>query len=307
MGPPVPLPPPPALAPPFPSPVVSPVATPDASQSVSSAPEIFLGSPSLPPVIEHDEPEPIQPPVVTRAYEHTIHEGPRLVGTGATRVLAAAGWLGSAVAYTIAAVALSKSYRHITSDNWRAAFDSIRWLVPLMISSFGMAYLGWVVWATLAALNGHRVAPLASSPFLPPLAYVFGPAAAAVASVYKPEHNGAWVTCAIVWVCIGHGFVLLSLRSSARRIGADADQFTKLIWFPLASLGYRVIAMGVLPDTSFNNSTWFALLVVIDVTLMMATAHAVWRAMNSFDQACTRDPYASVENQLPAFMASAHR
>jgi hypothetical protein len=40
---------------------------------------------------------------------------------------------------------------------------------------------------------------------------------------------------------------------------------------------------------------------------MMATAHAVWRAMHSFDQACARDRYRSVENQLPAFMASAHR
>jgi hypothetical protein len=29
--------------------------------------------------------------------------------------------------------------------------------------------------------------------------------------------------------------------------------------------------------------------------------------MHSFDQACARDRYRSVENQLPAFMASAHR
>jgi len=249
----------------------------------------------------------MQAPIITRAYEHTTHQLPHLVGTGATRVLAAAGWLGSAVGYTIAAVALSKSYRHITSDNWRLAFDEIRWLVPLMISSFGMAYLGWVLWATLAALNGHRVAPLASSPFLPPIAYLFGPAAAVVASIYKPEYNGTWVACAIAWVCIGHLFVLLSLRSSAKRIGADPDQFTKLIWLPLASLGYRVIAMVVLPDTSFDNSTWFALLVVVDVILMMSTALVVWRAMNAFDRACAHDPYESVENQLPAFMAAGHR
>jgi hypothetical protein len=101
--------------------------------------------------------------------------------------------------------------------------------------------------------------------------------------------------------------VLLSLRGSARRIGADAHQFTKLIILPLASLGYRVIATTVLPQTSFNNTTFFAILVVIDVILMMATAIAVWRAMHSFDQACARDRYSSVENQLPAFMASAHR
>jgi hypothetical protein len=47
--------------------------------------------------------------------------------------------------------------------------------------------------------------------------------------------------------------------------------------------------------------------VVIDVSLMMATAVAVWRAMHSFDLACARDRYSAVENQLPAFMAAAHR
>jgi hypothetical protein len=267
----------------------------------------IAAAPSLPPLLEHHEPELIQPPVVTRAYEHTTHRGPDLIGTGATRVLAAAGWLGSAVGYTVAAVALSKSYRHITADNWRQALDEIHWLLPLMISSFGMAYLGWVVWATLAAINGHRVAPLASSPWLPPLAYLFGPAAAAAGSIYRPEFNGLWLAGAIGWVCIGHSVVLISLRSSAKRIGADSDQFSRLFWFPLASLGYRMIATTVLPDTSFDNSTWFAALVTIDVILMMATAVAVWRAMHSFDLACARDRHSSVENHLPAFMAAAHR
>ena len=176
-----------------------------------------------------------------------------------------------------------------------------------MISSFGMAYLGWVVWATMAAINGHRVAPLASSPWMPPIAYLLGPIAAAVASIYKPESNGCGSSGRIVWVCIGHCVVLMSLRSSAKRIGADSDQFSRLFWFPLASLGYRGIATTVLPDTSFNNTTWFALLVTIDVILMMATAVAVWRAMHSFDLACARDRHSSVENQLPAFMAAAHR
>jgi hypothetical protein len=272
-----------------------------------SAPELLINcAPSLPPAVEHDEPESMQPPVVTRAYEHSHHDGPALVGTGATRVLAAAGWLGSVVGYTVAAVALSKSYRHINADNWRGAVDEIRWLLPVMVSSFGMAYLGWVVWATLAAINGHRVAPLASSPWLPPIAYLFGPAAAAAGSIYRPELNGFWVGGAIVWVCIGHGVMLLSLRSSARRIGADADQFSRLIWLPLASIGYRIIATVVLPQTSFDSTTWFAVLVTIDVLLMISTAFSVWRAMHSFDQACARDRH-SVENQLPAFMAAAHR
>jgi hypothetical protein len=101
--------------------------------------------------------------------------------------------------------------------------------------------------------------------------------------------------------------VLLSLRSSARRIGADAGQFTKLIIFPLSSVGYRVIATVVLPGTSFNNTALFTLLVVVDLTLMLATAFAVWRAMHSFDHACARDRYKTVDGQLPAFMAGAHR
>ena len=293
----------------WPSPASDPLPPPAAAFTASPAPDLYIiGAPSLPPASEAErhEPEPLQMPVVTRAYEHSEHHGPTLVGTGATRVLAAAGWLGSAVGYSVAAVALSKSYRHITSDNWRAAFDHVHWLLPLMISSFGMAYLGWVVWATLAAINGHRVAPLASSPWLPPFAYLFGPIAAAVVSINKPEWNGVLVASAVIWVCLWHGFVLVSLRSSARRIGADGDQFTRLIWFPLSSLGYRVIATVILPDTSFNNTALFTALVAIDVTLMLATAFAVWRAMHSFDMACARDRYRSVENQLPAFMLSAH-
>ncbi len=294
----------------WPSPSLAPPSAPSSlgppTPAVGQA-YFVVGSPSLPPTLEHHEPELMQTPIVTRAYEHTVHAGPELIGTSATRVLAAAGWLGSAVGYTVAAVALSKSYRHITADNWRAAIEEIRWLLPLVVSSFGMAYLGWVVWTTLAAINGHRVAPLASSPFLPPFAYLVGPAAAAAASIYQPERNGWWVAGAIAWVCLGHGFVLLSLRSSARRIGANADEFTKLLWFPLASFGYRLIATMVLPETSFDNTMWFALLVAVDVVLMLSTALAVWRAMHSFDQACARDRYSSVENQLPAFMASAHR
>ena len=168
------------------------------------------------PALEQHEPEvPMMPVVVTRAYEHTEHPGPPLVGTGGTRVIAAAGWLASAVVYAIAAVALSRSYRHLTADNWRAAIEEIRWLMPFAVSAFAMAYLGWVVWTTLAAINGHRVAPLASSPLLPPLAYLVGPAAAAAGAVYKPELNAWWVAGGAAWVCVGHGFVLLSLRSSA--------------------------------------------------------------------------------------------
>jgi hypothetical protein len=261
----------------------------------------------LPPVIEHNEPEPLVMPVVTRAYEHTSHRGPELIGTSAIRALAGLGWLGTVTAYSLAAVALSKSYRHITPDNWRDAFDEIQWLMPLMISSFGMAYLGWVVWSTLACINGHRVAPLASSPWMPPIAYLFGPAAAVVGSIYVPDANGWWLGGAIAWIFIGHGMVLVSLRSSARRIAADSEEFSKLIWFPLASVGYRIIATMALPQTSFDNTAWFTALVVIDVTLMMATAIAVWRAMHSFDKACARDRYTTVENQLPAFMAAAHR
>ena len=249
----------------------------------------------------------MQAPIVTRAYEHTQHRGPDLIATGATRVLATAGWVGCTIGYTIAAIALSKTYRHLTSENWRDAMESIRWMLPLTISSFGMAYLGWVVWSTLASINAHRVSPLASSPWLPPMAYLFGPGAAAVGAAYRPELTKWCVVAAVAWVCTGHGVVLFSLRSSARRLGGDAQEFTKLIWFPLASLGYRIIATTVLPSTSFHSPSWYAALVTIDVILMVATAFAAFRAMHAFDMACARDRYAYVENQLPAFMAAAHR
>ncbi|MGZ4738827.1 MAG: hypothetical protein ACXVLM_06300 [Ilumatobacteraceae bacterium] len=277
-----------------------------ASSFPTPAPGMISSAPMLPPVVDPHEPEPLLMPVVTRAYEHTQRSGPDVLGTSAPRLLAEAGWLGGVICYTIAAVVLSKSYRHITADNWRLALDQIHWLVPVTIASFGLAYVGWVVWTTLASINAHRVAPLASSPWLPPAAYLLGPVAAFAGSIYKPGADRFLLAGGIAWVCIGHGLVLVSLRSSARRIGGDSEQFTRLIWFPLASIGYRAIATIVLPDTSFDNSWTFAALVVVDVMLMVATALAVWRAMHAFDQACARDRYSAVENQLPAFMASAH-
>lgn len=261
----------------------------------------------LPPSTVTNAPEPMQPVIVTRAYEQSPHRTTDVVGTTAPRTLAAAGWVGCAIGYAVAALILSKSYRHITSDNWRDALREIRWLMPLMVSAFGLAYLGWIVWTTLAAINGHRVAPMASSPWLPPMAYLMGPVLGAAGALYKPEMTRGAVVGAVAWVCIGHGFVLLSLRSSARRIGADSREFTKLIWFPLASLGYRIIATTVLPSTSFDSSTIYTAMIAIDVTLMLAGAFAAYRAMHSFDLACSRDRYSSVANQLPAFMASAHR
>ena len=86
-------------------------------------------------------------PIVTRAYEHTAHTGPDLIGTGATRVLAAAGWLGSAVGYTVAAVALSKSYRHITTENWRgrARRDRLAAAADGLVVRDGLPGLGGVV------------------------------------------------------------------------------------------------------------------------------------------------------------------
>ena len=271
---------------------------------------LFLGSPSLPPAVEHRRagaPCRRRSSHVRTSTRST--RGPDLVGTSATRVLAAAGWLGSAVGYTVAAIALSKSYRHITADNWRAAFDEIRWLMPLMVSSFGMAYLGWVVWATLAAINGHRVAPLASSPFMPPFAYLFGPAAAAVGSIYKPEYERRIGSPAPLRGCAS-ATASCWCRCAVRPAGSAPmpTSSAELLWFPLASLGYRIIAIdGACRRRASTTPTWFAVLVAIDVTLMLATALAVWRAMHSFDTACARDRYSSVENQLPAFMAAAHR
>lgn len=249
----------------------------------------------------------MQPVIVTRAYEQSPHRTADLVGTSAPRSLAAVGWVGAAICYAIAAVVLSKSFRHLTGDNWRDALREVRWLMPLLVSSVGIAYLGWIVWTTLAAINGHRVAPMASSPWLPPMAYLVGPAAAAAGAIYRPDMTRSLLVGAALWVFIGHGFVLFSMRSSARRIGADSREFTKLIWFPLASLGYRIIATTVLPSTSFDSPTVYTALISIDVILMLAGAFAAYGAMHSFDLACARDRYSSVANQLPAFMASAHR
>ena len=87
----------PQCKPSWPSPVLDPLPPPMPAFTASPAPDLYIiGAPSLPPALEAHQPDDLQMPVVTRAYEHSEHRGPDLVGTGATRVLAAAGWLGSA-------------------------------------------------------------------------------------------------------------------------------------------------------------------------------------------------------------------
>ena len=90
---------------------------------------------------------------------------------------------------------------------------------------------------------------------------------ARVASVYKPESNGVWLAAAIAWVCLGHGVVLVSSRSSAREsepTALSSAGSSGSLWHRSA---IGSIATMVLPDTSFNNTTFFTLLVTIDVTL----------------------------------------
>ena len=267
----------------------------------------IVSIPMLPPVLDPHEQEPLIMPVVTRAYEHTPHTNPDLLGTERHPGAGQRRLVGSVVGYSIAAVALVEVVpaHHRRQLARRLRRDPLADAVDDLVVRHGLPRLGRVgddgvdQWTSGCATGLVAVAAAVCLPCSGPLRRW-----PARSTSRRPTATGS--PAPIVWVCIGHGVgarVPAQLGSSHRR---RLRQFTKLIWFPLASLGYRVIATIVLPDTSFNNTALFTALVAIDVMLMMATAVAVWRAMRSFDQACARDRYSSVENQLPAFMASAH-
>ena len=179
--------------------------------------------PMLPPQVDQVEQELVQVPMVTRPDEHTARQGPELIGTSATRVLAAAGWTGSAVGYTIAAIALSKSYRHITGQNWHAAprLDPLADAVDDLVVRDGVPGLGRVGDVGRSQRSSRGSAGVLAVP--PARRLPRRPRCRSLRLDLQTgaQRLGGWpppsAGCASAMV-----FVLLSLRSSARRrIGAD--------------------------------------------------------------------------------------
>ena len=92
------------------------------------------------------------------------------------------------------------------------------------------------------------------------------------------------------WVGLGHIAVVASFKSAALRIGASTDEFSKLIWLPLAGVCYRLFVSVVLDfvDPEFRTTPLLLGLGVVGGLFLVGIALSTWRATESFDAACRR-------------------
>jgi hypothetical protein len=220
------------------------------------------------------------------------------VSTTAPALLAAGGWLASAVVAVL--VAPEVADRTIEIRSGRPPADASLQLLALVVAPIMVAYLGWVWWSVAALVNARRLAPLSGSPLWPVAVYVGGPllVVASAGSAWTAGSAGsagsAWTSgtgrdlalVAGVLLCtLGHLTVLVSLRSAAARSGARAVLFTRLLWVPIFAAPVRVACLVfVAGDWTVEEQVMLDLGLQMVLSLWMA--HAVREATTSFDRAC---------------------
>ena len=211
------------------------------------------------------------------------------MSTTAPALLAAGGWLASAVVAVL--VAPEVADRTIEIRSGRPPADAPLQLLALVVAPIVVAYLGWVWWSVAALVNARRLAPLSGSPLWPVAVYIGGPLLV-VASAWSAGMAGSAGTSrdlalvAGVLLCtLGHLTVLVSLRSAAARSGARAVLFTRLLWVPIFAAPVRVACLVfVTGDWTVEEQVMLDLCLQMVLSLWMA--HAVSEATTSFDRAC---------------------
>ncbi len=226
------------------------------------------------------------------------------MSTTAPALLAAGGWLASAVVAVL--VAPEVADRTIEIRSGRPPADAPLQLLALVVAPIVVAYLGWVWWSVAALVNARRLAPLSGSPLWPVAVYIGGPLLV-VASAWSAGMAGsagspgtAWsagmagsagtsrdlaLVAGVLLCTLGHLTVLVSLRSAAARSGARAVLFTRLLWVPIFAAPVRVACLVfVTGDWTVEEQVMLDLCLQMVLSLWMA--HAVSEATTSFDRAC---------------------
>jgi hypothetical protein len=148
-----------------------------------------------------------------------------------------------------------------------------------------LSYLTWCWWCTTAAVNAHRITPLATSPMLPPVVYLGGPAILLVAMNGTGDLRRYGPGVGIAVTALGHLAVVFSLRSTARRLRGNDGSMTRLIWVPVfVSAAGRALLMwlsSALSDDELEGSA-------VGLASIVALVHAglIWAATSSFDRLC---------------------
>ena len=253
--------------------------------------------------------EPVLPPRVTLELDdtwkgverepntqfHHVDVVPRrpgvwLLPTRAARVIVVIGCMGAVFATLVLLVALMPAFETGESRGFVIPLDENALFSASLIVSSIVIYLGWFWWTVSAAFNAERIVPLATSPWLPMFVYVGGPLISLVGADLGNELAPVIVWCGLVWLGTGHILVVASFRATAGRIGASREDFSKLIWLPLAWVSYR---MGLETLLSFFDDEsrlpgFLVLVGCLGVLFPVALVVATWNAMASFERACRR-------------------
>jgi hypothetical protein len=224
-----------------------------------------------------------------------------LLPTAAARVLSTMGWLGGVLATVLLLIALVPTFENGDTGNFTIPLDEGAWFGATLIVSSVVTYLGWLWWTLSAAFNARRLAPLSTSPWLPTTVYLIGPLIVLAGLDADPEYVELVVISGCAWIGIGHLIVVASLKSTAGRIGASMNEFSKLLWLPLAWVAYRMFVNTMLTfvDGSWRSPFLFIVLGAISGLYLLGMAVATWRATESFDHACRRLNTRSLGLELP--------
>lgn len=271
------------------------------------------GAPSLPPRVTAPidpndvwngvevEPELLHHPV-DRYPDGPDHEQIFLLPTFIARVLSTAGWFGTVIATALLLSALMPYFRDDLTNGYTVDLQDAKWFAGALVASGLLVYVGWTWWSISAAFNAKRLAPLATSPWLPTTLYFGGPLIVLIGVDQGSTTGGFIVIGGCLWIGIGHLIVVSSLRSTASRIRASTDEFSKVFWLPLAWVVYRLFVNTMMPsvDDSWKHPALLLLLGAFGALFPLALAAATWNATGTFDAACKRLNKRGTALELPS-------
>jgi hypothetical protein len=246
--------------------------------------------------VDEEEPEHL--------HHHPSHSTAHsifLLPTAAARVLATLGWIGGVLASVLLLVALMPDFRNGNTANFVVGLHDDPWFGATLIVSSVVTYLGWLWWSVSSCFNAHRLAPLSTSPWLPAMVYLVGPLIVLIGLDIDSDYAPVVVFCGCAWIGVGHLMVIASMRSTAGRIGASVEQFSKLLWLPLAWGSYRgfMLTLVTFFDDDWKRPPQLLVLGSVGVLFVVGIAVATWNATESFDHACKRLNTRSLGLELP--------
>ena len=259
-----------------------------------------------PPVLSLSTPaEPPPAPTAQITSRHAIIDGSPvnrvwLMPTRAARALATIGWISGAFTNLILLDALQPDFELGETHGFTIALtDHAVFSAALVVGGLTTS-LAWLWWTSAAAYNARRLTRLGTSPFLPLVVYLGSPTML-VAGLDLPEYRDLLQWGAVALLALGHLAVLVSMRSTASRIGASVRNIDLLILFPLAWVSWRFAGNTLVSTMSaeWRNQWLFNGLGAVSCLLLVGMAWATWQATTDFDEACSRFGQAPRPMQMP--------